>query len=582
MSVVDYIAALDRPSYAPSFNGTYLEELIPGYRTLDVSGRDNLENDIDEITLYAVNGARLKNKRITTRSISITFALVRETPEDIRIALNELRGFLFGQDMKDVKLIFDDENDKYFHGTVVSIDAAKIVNLDDAAGTINFQCSDPFKYSVQEYEVVPDPEAEDSDTFIVDYHGTYKSYPTLQADFYQSTSEDNKDGDCGFVAFMNENEKILQFGNPDEGNTESKKYTKVIKGDTTTWYTKERLVTAEFKTSQPGWSSNTGIKTYAPDQAFAGSMAINKFPDSSVVGENSLNVSNYGSGSKLHGPSILKVIPNDSKGRSEAKDWTVQYKFRFACSYNAKKAKSCVGAQQCLIWNHSNNKIIAGVEFYKNKTGTRGVLSCIVNGTKVKTWDVDMSVHNNIAGWGRSANKKKKWIALRRGPSTVTITKSGSTITFTIPYRNKDGQKYDQRLQYSCKNTAVQDVVATRLQFNFFKYGTKEPVYSNGLYWVHFNSNSVLNQKTEYTTEVLTRVINIENTFSTNDSLIADVPTAEVYLNDDRQPGLGALGNDWEEFYLTPGINQIHCSYSDWVTDTYKPTFKMRYREVFL
>ena len=64
--------------------------------------------------------------------------------------------------------------------------------------------------------------------------------------------------------------------------------------------------------------------------------------------------------------------------------------------------------------------------------------------------------------------------------------------------------------------------------------------------------------------------------------MTADCRSAEVLLNDDPAPELGAPGNDWETFCLKPGVNQIGTAYSDWVLEAYKPTFKMRYREVFL
>ena len=41
----------------------------------------------------------------------------------------------------------------------------------------------------------------------------------------------------------------------------------------------------------------------------------------------------------------------------------------------------------------------------------------------------------------------------------------------------------------------------------------------------------------------------------------------EIYLNGVISPQLGTLGNDWEEFCLKPGLNQIGIAYSNWVTD---------------
>ncbi|MBQ8528994.1 MAG: phage tail family protein, partial [Clostridia bacterium] len=61
-----------------------------------------------------------------------------------------------------------------------------------------------------------------------------------------------------------------------------------------------------------------------------------------------------------------------------------------------------------------------------------------------------------------------------------------------------------------------------------------------------------------------------------------DCKTGQIFLNGIATPALGALGNDWEDFTLTPGINQIGFSYSEWVEADYAPTFKVKYREVFL
>ena len=74
----------------------------------------------------------------------------------------------------------------------------------------------------------------------------------------------------------------------------------------------------------------------------------------------------------------------------------------------------------------------------------------------------------------------------------------------------------------------------------------------------------------------------IPNKFSANDIVEADCKNGEILLNGISTPSLGALGNDWEGFYLTPGLNQIGFAFSDWVDAAHAPSFKVRYREVFL
>ena len=61
--------------------------------------------------------------------------------------------------------------------------------------------------------------------------------------------------------------------------------------------------------------------------------------------------------------------------------------------------------------------------------------------------------------------------------------------------------------------------------------------------------------------------------------ITADCSKTSILLNGTEDPALGALGNDWEDFYIHPGINQIHMAYSEWGK---LPDGLLRYREVFI
>ena len=82
-------------------------------------------------------------------------------------------------------------------------------------GEIEFLCADPFKYSLMEHEAST---ALDGTSVLTDYKGTYKTYPILEADFYKETETGSNvitgKGDCGYVAFFTENEKIITAGRP--------------------------------------------------------------------------------------------------------------------------------------------------------------------------------------------------------------------------------------------------------------------------------------------------------------------------------------------------------------------------------
>lgn len=68
------------------------------------------------------------------------------------------------------------------------------------------------------------------------------------------------------------------------------------------------------------------------------------------------------------------------------------------------------------------------------------------------------------------------------------------------------------------------------------------------------------------------------------DVLTVDTMSAEVFLDSGSAtiPAqyLGALGNDWETFYLSPGVNAIAADYSDFTTTP--PKFTLKYRKRYI
>ena len=142
---------------------------------------------------------------------------------------------------------------------------------------------------------------------------------------------------------------------------------------------------------------------------------------------------------------------------------------------------------------------------------------------------------------------------------TSTITKSGSQIVFSIG-----------GYAYTHNDNAVKDMKVTKCTFMFERYGTSPILTYNGLYTAKFVKNNCNTYR------------DIPNKFSANDVVVADCKDAGIYLNGTKRPDLGALGNNWEAFCLTPGLNQIGVAHSEWVDAAYAPTFKVKYREVFL
>ncbi len=211
------------PSEALQINGEYIENLISGYRTLNVSGREALSPEVESFTTGIRDGSRMKNKRFPERVITVTYQIKAENNGDFREAYNQLGKIL---NVENAELIFLDEQDKFYTGTPCEIEDVE-PGRNAVVGKFKLLCTDPFKYSVIEYEAEPN---EDFSGILIDYNGTYKSFPILEADFYNEAevAEDGKtavaltgNGDCGYVAFFNEKEKIIQLGDPEEIDAET-------------------------------------------------------------------------------------------------------------------------------------------------------------------------------------------------------------------------------------------------------------------------------------------------------------------------------------------------------------------------
>ena len=535
------------PSEALKINGNYIENQIVGYRTLHVSGREALSPEIETYETGVRDGSTIQSKRYPARTIIVTYQLIAETNEKFREAYNQLAAIL---DVKDAQLIFNDEQDKFYTGTPSAIGEVE-PGRNSVIGEFEIYCADPFKYSVVVYEV--DATDNNGKQFVCNYNGTYKAYPTLEASFYSEEETDGEtnteltgNGDCGYVAFFNDREKIIQLGEPEEEDGESLEKSQTLVNQSfrksTSWGTATKSL----------WVINNGVTS---SDAFVqtGTVGVVKSYHGATNDECYLVASNYGTGTQWHGPSITRTIPADASGHIGAKNFTLTYMQKLSIGSGKDDIKQKGAFQVMLVsGSGSTRKIVAGACIFKNTDGKAGKLRFYLNGKVAYTMNLDLSYYNKYFG----NNSVSKGITTVK---TSSITKSGQTVTFNLGGIKK-----------VFRDSAIADVETTQVVFSFDQCASSIPFAWNGLYWVKFVKNNCDTWK------------DVPNKFSASDVALADCKNGEVYVNDMRAPEMGALGNDWEEFYLERGVNQIGISYSDWVQDAYAPTFKMRYREVFL
>lgn len=523
------------PSEAMKLNGTYIENEIAGYRTLRVSGREALAPELTTYDTGNRDGSRLAMRRFPARVITVEYQLITNSAEAFREAYNKLGALL---NVEDAELIFADETDKFFTGTPSALGDVE-PGRNSITSEFEITCMDPFKYSVEEYEA--EPLLDDSTTIAVNYGGTYKAYPTFEVAF------SDEDGDCGFVAFVNDAGKIIQAGDPDE--VDGYEYPKA-----------QTLVNDTFKTTYDStkWPANVAtLNALGSTLAQVGSVYIGN----DLQLRKCLRASSFGSGTKWHGPSVTCTIPAQSSGHVGAKSFMLSFRIRFLLEttttfslpggFTTKHSTKQLGMFQVNLVDSTTNKAVATLAFVKSATGTSATVFMYVGTKCVK------KISKAIAGGGSSVidpDGIADW--------NCYIQKTGGNFVFSF------GHSYGISDQYAFYDASFEETEVHKICFYLARYGTSPGLSDLFLYSAKFVNNDCDTWK------------DIPNKFSDSDQVVVDCEDGEIFFNRLPAPEIGALGNDWEEFCLEPGPNQIGFAYSDWAENA--PSVKMKYREVFL
>lgn len=513
MDMTAYHSSLPLPDSAMQINGEYLERSVVGYRTLSVEGRESLDVDITETTVGNSDGSTYRRKRDQTRTLKISYALCANSYSDYHSLYNKLKSILHDGELK---IIFKDESDVYYTGVVESVSATPIDTVDAVAsqGDISIKCMDPYKYSVEEKTVTAT--LDNGYTFEIDYKGTRKAYPKIEAVMH---------GDNGFLALVNDQKKILQFGNPDEVDGEN--YTQ-----------NEYLCHLSDFANLP----NDSPDYYRPYIRTGGGMIYQTY-----------NGSNYNpclymtsvaqSGHFWTGACRLLTIPADSNGERGAKNFYCYMNQWFSIGISGQ-----TGIQE-ISFLTDDNKVICGVSINKTDAAGEGAyVSFFINGDNV--------VKNML--FYPYEDQQLNMFDNARGHNCVV--KEGGTIKF-----------YYQGTYYQYTVPEVENMVCTKIQVGMAQWGERNMSEQ----WISHNCIRAIDFQKMY----VTKWRDVPNKFRNGNKLTIECETANVYLNGVRDPSLGALANNWDNFYLKPGYNQIKFIHSTWAT---KPTVTLKYREVFL
>ena len=513
MSYKTYYATLPLPKCAVKINGEYIERTIVGYRTSSVSGREPLSIEISDLEIGNMNGSKYRRKKNKTRTISINFALMADTKTEYHDLLNKLKLTISEPEMQ---WIFRDEEDKYYTGTVESVEISQFNTAGSkgygCSGSISVYCCDPYKYSVEEKEFTAT--LDNGYTFGVDYQGTAPCKPRFE--FIMNS-------DNGYIGLLDQNGHILEFGNVDEANG-------------TTKQRNERLVTlSNFKNAKddiggydvmhPNYGSNGQLGT--------GLISTGGYSDDYLI------LRSPGRPYNIAGGGLRTIeIPVDSQGEKGCKNW---YSYFHLIFYAGAMGQT---GEMSIAFCTEDNKLIAGCNWYKmDKTGNTGCYELWANGKILATYNYTTShIHEQnpwYSDWGHCD--------LRKEGSKLTFFYWGHYPTYIIP--------------------EVENMICTKIQI-----GIKEYDNHSMLNYYGFNNMSFDKLNVNYWEDS-------PNLFATGDKIEIDVDKMSIQLNGMDKVGIGKIANDWENFVLKPGMNQVKVTCSSWVNKV--PTLKIKYREVY-
>lgn len=549
IDTTDHESTVSLPVEAVSLNGTYLENIIEGYRTLYVSGRESLATELQTVSVGVSDGETFKYRRYPSRVLTVGFQLLCPDEEEFRLRFNQLNNIL---SIEEADFIFNDEKDKFFTGYPI-MDADIEAGSNNVTGEWHIMCLYPFKRSIAPITLTSNDESGvvvsgNTATFTFDYNGVIPAKPVLRAEFASAKEggDYNEDGDCGFVAFMNDDESIIQLGNPD-----------VI--DVDEMNANGTLINSEFD-ALTDWTAS-GI----------------------TVGSITDTYWNSGAGQTQN---YAKGIGTLSRSTAGAVGFEFDVVQRLCVNANTQ-----IGTFKCLLKN--GNKTVVGYTIEKTGSGTTAKVSYILNDAVVGTDNLDVSYYNTSFGYcqrtavyvtqryqqkvvyyvKKNGKKKKKtkyvWKTrkVQNGWSYTQsnlnsgISRDGGVVTFSI------GNLADRTFKDSeIDNTPAYNVV----------FETSGNFHTNAL------------RSCAFIRKAGVPFAEIPNVFTAGDIVEGDCNDANVYLYRDGsaeghlEPQYGALGNDWEQFEIKVGQNIIRAVWSDWVNENYRPTISIIFNEVYI
>lgn len=400
VDTIEASGSRELPAEALQINGIWLEEAVPGYRTLAVTGREMMSAEVEETDISGADGSHYLRKRFPSRILTVTYRLEADSNEEFRQAYNILNSVL---NVEQARLIFNDEKDKYFIGTKAS--AGDIPpGRNKVTGEIEFYCTDPFKYSVDTRSFSNNGE---SKSVVIENRGTVDAFVSVEC-VMKSES--------GGLAFVTGG-RMFQVGDFGELDTVF-----IPHSDGALWSPMTESILNYWK-SENVVLGNTGVLQM-------GSMRSNgnePFKSNTVV----TDYGESGAATVYHGPARIAGL--SQAGKNISTTWCVKMYCPDGGIYTGL-------FQMCLI--AEDDTVAAHAVFAITNPQTQmGECQIFVNG--VKRWAFGMSFVKQNGYIGENA----PYILFNKEEDTITFVVGGNSLKFKEP---AVADKVVDRVSFQC------------------------------------------------------------------------------------------------------------------------------------
>jgi predicted phage tail component-like protein len=501
------------------FDGVILDETIPGFRTLSVSGRQFNDIKIESLDNPG-DGSTFLSSRIPERTLTVDFML---KPSNITMmdAQNVLLSYLNQDEPK--RLIFTDEPDIYFNAVYSDY---KITEEHDKvrSGTIEFVCHDPFKHSTST-KTYTATSTDGTLTANVINNGNV----AVPIDYKIVMNSDN-----GYIGIVSD-QGAMQYGLVEEADGED--YTQ-----------NEQLATLSDLANA---ADDHGAEAQHPYASYgtAGTLAMGKAGGQS----NFLVLSSVGDNTKTwNGGMKTLTLPADSEGNTGATDF-----YSYFHIYLATSSLPQTG-QMTLSFLTADDTPICGVNWYKtDKVGNTGHYEIWAYDSTATATGTKNALIRVLKNWSYQCNHLSTENPWYWNWGHCDIKKEGSKITF-----------YYWGKYYTYDLPEVADMACAKVQLAIMDVKNRTDdlaLHACGMDVFKFQKMHVSKWK------------DVPNRYSSGNVMTISGDEGKMCIND--MPKMGDEVTGTKYFKAEPGTNTIEIYNSTWADDV---TAEITIREAWL